>query len=143
VVVIRPFEHTDEAQVIALWEECGLWRRWNDPYLDIARSQDVEDGLFLVAEKDGAVVGTVMAGYDGHRGSINYVGSDLPIKGGDRAGIDAGGRESAPCPRLPQDKSSSSGGKPRSGRVLSPTRLRDVHGRRYGQATDSGLMFKV
>jgi ribosomal protein S18 acetylase RimI-like enzyme len=71
---IRPFEQTDEAQVIALWQECGLRRSWNDPQLDIARKQDAEDGLFLVAEIDGAVVGTLMAGYDGHRGSMNYVG---------------------------------------------------------------------
>ena len=74
VAEIRPFDQTDEAQVIELWEECGLWRSWNDPHFDIARKQAVEDGLFLVAEIDGAVVGTVMAGYDGHRGSINYVG---------------------------------------------------------------------
>ena len=71
---IRPFEQTDEAQVIALWQECGLQRSWNDPHLDVARKQAVGDGLFLVAEIDGAVVGTLMAGYDGHRGSINYVG---------------------------------------------------------------------
>lgn len=71
---IRPFERTDEAQVVALWQECGLWRSWNDPHLDIARKQAAGDGLFLVAEIDGAVVGTLMAGYDGHRGSMNYVG---------------------------------------------------------------------
>jgi ribosomal protein S18 acetylase RimI-like enzyme len=74
VAEIRPFEESDEAQVIALWQECGLWRSWNDPHLDIARKQAAGDGLFLVAETDGAVVGTLMAGYDGHRGSINYVG---------------------------------------------------------------------
>ncbi|HKY47714.1 MAG TPA: GNAT family acetyltransferase [Acidimicrobiia bacterium] len=71
---IRPFEPTDEAEVIALWQECDLSRSWNDPHLDIARKQDARDGLFLVAEMDESVVGTLMAGYDGHRGSINYVG---------------------------------------------------------------------
>ena len=76
---IRPFQQTDEAQVIAVWQECGLQRSWNDPHLDIARKQASGDGLFLVAEIDGAVVGTLMAGYDGHRGSINYVGV-LPDK---------------------------------------------------------------
>lgn len=71
---IRPFEQADEAQVIALWQECGLQRSWNNPHLDIARKLAAGDGLFLVAEIDGVVVGTLMAGYDGHRGSINYVG---------------------------------------------------------------------
>jgi len=74
VPVIRLFEQGDEAQVIALWHECGLLRTWNDPHLDIARKQAARDGLFLVAEMDGSVVGTLMAGYDGHRGSINYGG---------------------------------------------------------------------
>jgi ribosomal protein S18 acetylase RimI-like enzyme len=73
-VRIRLFEEADEAGTIALWEVCGLFRSWNDPHLDIARRRSVDDGLFLVAERDGTVVGTLMAGYDGHRGSINYVG---------------------------------------------------------------------
>lgn len=72
--VIRLFEQADEAQVISLWHECGLLRSWNDPHLDIVRKQAAGDELFLVAEIDGSVVGTLMAGYDGHRGSINYVG---------------------------------------------------------------------
>ena len=71
---IRPFEEADEPQVIALWQKCGLQRSWNNPHLDIARKQLASDGLFLVAEIDGVVVGTLMAGYEGHRGSINYVG---------------------------------------------------------------------
>lgn len=71
---IRPFEPTDETEVIGLWQECDLSRSWNDPRLDIARKQSALDGLFLVAEMDGSLVGTLMAGYDGHRGSINYVG---------------------------------------------------------------------
>lgn len=71
---IREYAKADEAQVVALWRECGLQRSWNDPHLDIERKQAIGDTLFLVAELDGSVVGTLMAGYDGHRGSINYVG---------------------------------------------------------------------
>jgi ribosomal protein S18 acetylase RimI-like enzyme len=71
---VRPFDEADEAQVIALWQECGLRRSWNDPHLDIARKRAVGDGLFLVAEAGGLLVGTLMAGYDGHRGSVNYLG---------------------------------------------------------------------
>lgn len=72
---IRPFEQADESQAIAVWQECGLRRSWNDPHLDIARKRAVDDGLFLVADRgDGLVIGTIMAGYDGHRGSVNYLG---------------------------------------------------------------------
>ena len=70
---IRPFTETDEAQVVALWQQCGLVRPWNDPHKDIARKLRVQRELFLVAEKDGAVAGTIMAGYEGHRGWVNYL----------------------------------------------------------------------
>jgi ribosomal protein S18 acetylase RimI-like enzyme len=71
---IRRFEETDQAQVIALWNECGLTRAWNDPSKDIARKLLVQRELFLVGVIDGVVVTTAMAGYDGHRGWINYLG---------------------------------------------------------------------
>ena len=53
-------------------------RPWNDPRKDIARKRRVQPELFLVAVADGGatVVGTVMAGYDGHRGWINYLATD-------------------------------------------------------------------
>jgi ribosomal protein S18 acetylase RimI-like enzyme len=73
---IRPFHPADEAAVVALWDRCGLTRPWNDPRTDIRRKLAVRPDLFLVAELDGAVVGTVMAGYDGHRGWVNYLGVD-------------------------------------------------------------------
>ena len=73
---IRPFDLADEDAVVALWERCGLTRPWNDPRKDIRRKLAVRPDLFLVAELDGMVVGTVMAGYDGHRGWINYLGVD-------------------------------------------------------------------
>lgn len=73
---IRPFHPADEPAVVALWDRCGLIRPWNDPHRDIRRKLAVRPDLFLVAELDDAVVGTVMAGYDGHRGWINYLGVD-------------------------------------------------------------------
>jgi ribosomal protein S18 acetylase RimI-like enzyme len=73
---IRPFEDTDEEAVIALWEECGLLRPWNDPHKDIARKRLLQRELFLVGVEGGAIVGAVMAGYDGHRGWINYLAVD-------------------------------------------------------------------
>jgi ribosomal protein S18 acetylase RimI-like enzyme len=70
---IRAFQLADETAVVALWERCGLTRTWNDPRKDIARKLAVQPELFLVAEADGAVVATVMAGYEGHRGWVNYL----------------------------------------------------------------------
>jgi len=71
---IRPFEPTDASNVVALWERCGLTRPWNDPLKDIARKSHVQPELFLVGVDGGEIVAAVMAGYDGHRGSIYYLG---------------------------------------------------------------------
>ena len=70
---IRPFQLTDEAAVIALWHQCGLTRPWNDPHKDIQRKLAVRPDLFLVGELAGRVVAVVMAGYEGHRGWLNYL----------------------------------------------------------------------
>jgi ribosomal protein S18 acetylase RimI-like enzyme len=72
-VEIRPFAPPDSAAVIALWQACELTRPWNDPGLDIERKLAVGDDLFLVGVADGEIVATAMAGYDGHRGCINYL----------------------------------------------------------------------
>lgn len=72
-VKIRPFEDRDESTVIALWRACGLARLWNDPAKDIARKRTVQPEAFLVAVFAEQVIGSVMAGYDGHRGWINYL----------------------------------------------------------------------
>lgn len=71
--MIRSFRPGDTGPVVDLWEACGLLRPWNDPYRDIAHKTAVDDDLFLVDETDGVVVGSVMAGYDGHRGWIYYL----------------------------------------------------------------------
>ena len=70
---VRMFQLGDEAAVIALWERCGLVRPQNDPGKDIRRKMRVQGELFLVAEEAGAIVGSVIAGYEGHRGWINYL----------------------------------------------------------------------
>ena len=73
---IRPFKQADEAAVIRLWERCELTRPWNDPRRDIRRKLAVRPDLFLVGAIRGEVVGSVMVGYDGHRGWINYLAVD-------------------------------------------------------------------
>lgn len=70
---IRPYHPADECAIVRLWHDCGLTRPWNDPVKDIARKLTVQSDLFLVGEAQGALVGTLMGGYDGHRGWINYL----------------------------------------------------------------------
>jgi ribosomal protein S18 acetylase RimI-like enzyme len=79
-MIIRPFDDTDEEAVIDLWARCGMLRVWNDPRKDIARKRRLQRELFLVGIEDGAIVATVMAGYDGHRGWINYLAVDPALR---------------------------------------------------------------
>jgi len=72
-MIIRAFQSSDEDAVVDLWTRCGLTRPQNDPRKDIRRKLAVDPHLFLVAEDAGAIIGTVMAGYEGHRGWINYL----------------------------------------------------------------------
>ncbi len=73
---VRPFHPDDTGAVIALWRDCGLTRSWNDPRKDVERKLQVQPELFLVAVDGALLLGTVMAGYDGHRGWINYLAVD-------------------------------------------------------------------
>jgi ribosomal protein S18 acetylase RimI-like enzyme len=70
---VRPFADADEDAAVALWHAAGLTRPWNDPHQDVARKKRVQRELFLVAEDAGELVGTAMAGYDGHRGWVYYL----------------------------------------------------------------------
>ncbi|MBL3698464.1 GNAT family acetyltransferase [Leucobacter luti] len=78
---IRAFAVPDTDPVIALWRARGLTRPWNDPEQDIARKLRVQPELFLVAVDGNAIVGSVMAGYDGHRGWLYYLASDAARAG--------------------------------------------------------------
>lgn len=65
-------DHRD--QVIALWEAVfGYETVHNRPALVIDKKLAVEDGLFFVAMIDDKIIGTIMAGYDGHRGWLYSV----------------------------------------------------------------------
>ena len=70
---IRPYLRSDEKDVLKLWHECNLIVPWNNPKLDIERKLKVNPELFLVGLFKGKVVATVMGGYEGHRGWINYL----------------------------------------------------------------------
>jgi len=70
---IRPFHLSDESAVVELWQKCELVRPVNDPARYIRRKLSVNPELFLVGTLDGKIIASVMAGYEGHRGWINYL----------------------------------------------------------------------
>lgn len=72
-LIIRPYRTPDEAMLIHLWHACDLTRPWNDPGSDIVRKQALQPELFFVALMDEALVGSLMGGYDGHRGWAYYL----------------------------------------------------------------------
>jgi len=77
--VIRPAVHADLEAIVTLWAEvfpeyADPARPQRDPRAGALRKLDFDDGLFWVAERAGRVVGTVMAGWDGHRGWLYSLG---------------------------------------------------------------------
>ncbi|KGJ72204.1 hypothetical protein GY21_16900 [Cryobacterium roopkundense] len=72
-MIMRPFNAADTDAVVQLWTDCGLTRPQNNPLVDIERKLAVQPELFLVGTVQDAVMGSIMAGYDGHRGWVNYL----------------------------------------------------------------------
>jgi ribosomal protein S18 acetylase RimI-like enzyme len=72
-LLIRTFQTEDEDALVALWKMCELTVPWNNPHKDIARKLQVQPELFLVGILGNSLIATVMGGYDGHRGWINYL----------------------------------------------------------------------
>ena len=71
---IRPFRTADQPSVIQLWTDCGLVKPQNDPLKDIHRKLSIQPELFLVGcSSEGNIIASIMAGYEGHRGWINYL----------------------------------------------------------------------
>lgn len=72
-LLIRHYHPDDEEEVVDLWFECDLVTPQNNPRRDIERKLAVNPEWFLVGILEGKVVATCMAGYEGHRGWINYL----------------------------------------------------------------------
>jgi ribosomal protein S18 acetylase RimI-like enzyme len=75
-LTIAPIGDGDVADVIALWQRCGLTRPWNDPASDIALACKSENAAMLVGRDDSGIVASVLVGHDGHRGWVYYVAVD-------------------------------------------------------------------
>ena len=70
---VRAYNKNDKEEIISLWNECGLVVPQNDPAKDIERKLNVDPDLFLVGVTENGIVASVMGGYEGHRGWINYL----------------------------------------------------------------------
>ena len=71
---IAPYTDEHFAGVDALWKDAfPNDTPWNAANLAIPEKIKLQPDLMLVALEEGVVVGSVMAGYDGHRGWINRI----------------------------------------------------------------------
>jgi len=75
-LAIAPIADADVADVVALWQTCGLTRPWNDPAADIALARKGSNAAVLIGRENGAIIATVLVGHDGHRGWVYYLAVD-------------------------------------------------------------------
>ena len=76
-IAIRPFRESDQEDIIKLWEKVFPDApQHTNPARDIRTKREVQPELFLVALAEDRIVGTAMAGFDGHRGWVYYLGVD-------------------------------------------------------------------
>lgn len=74
MIEIVTYQDRHFAGVEALWEAVfPTDAPWNRAAVAIPAKLEVQPELFIVAEQAGEVVGTTMAGYDGHRGWLYTV----------------------------------------------------------------------
>ena len=103
-LLIRPFKEGDKEALVSLWNMCKLTVPWNNPYKDIVRKLKVQPDLFLVGYLEDKLIASVMAGYDGHRGWINYfaVHPDFQARGYGKQLMDnvGNGLRELGCPKI-------------------------------------------
>ena len=71
---IRAASPVDREEVIAIWRACDLVKPQNDPVLDFDLALQTQTATVLLLEVASEVIGTVMVGFDGHRGWFYYLG---------------------------------------------------------------------
>jgi ribosomal protein S18 acetylase RimI-like enzyme len=75
-LVLREFQFpTDYSQIITLWQNAGpgIHLRRSDESEEIAKKIQRDPDLFLVAEIDGLIIGSVLGGFDGRRGMVYHL----------------------------------------------------------------------
>jgi ribosomal protein S18 acetylase RimI-like enzyme len=90
-IQIRPVSDSDIDALVALWST--VFPEYDDPKFpqrapraNIERKLAQDDGLFWLAQRNDALLGSVMAGYDGHRGWVYSLGVHPDAR---RAGLGA------------------------------------------------------
>ena len=80
---LREFKLEEYDAVRALWEqypnELGIGR--SDTREEIAKKLAHDPDLFIVAEDEGKIIGTVIGGFDGRRGLIYHLAVDRAYRG--------------------------------------------------------------
>ena len=79
--IVRSYRKKDEKQVIQLWKMSNLIIPKNNPLRDIDEKIRFQPDLFLVGLLDKKLIGTIMVGYEGHRGWINYLAIHQEFRG--------------------------------------------------------------
>ena len=70
---IRKYQPHDKEDVIKLWQICELIIPKNIPEKEIEEKMAFQPDLFFVGTINTDLIATIMIGYDGHRGWINYL----------------------------------------------------------------------
>jgi ribosomal protein S18 acetylase RimI-like enzyme len=78
-LIIRQFRYpTDFPEVINLWKNAGpgIHIRRSDEPDEISKKIQRDPDLFILAELDGQIIGTVLGGFDGRRGMVYHLAVD-------------------------------------------------------------------
>ena len=78
---IRDYQPGDKEALFELWRRCNLLAPWNDLEADVALATSGDNNKIFVATKADRLIGSVMAGHDGHRGWLYFVGVDKDQRG--------------------------------------------------------------
>lgn len=71
--MIAPLGLDSLPALVALWEACGLTRPWNDPASDARIAIEGPSSAILGLRDGDVLAGSVMVGFDGHRGWVYYL----------------------------------------------------------------------
>lgn len=81
MVDIRIAEAADRRALVALWQAAGLTRPWNDPCADFDMALANSTSDVLLAMAGSVLAGSVMVGFDGHRGWVYYLATSPDRRG--------------------------------------------------------------
>ena len=75
MIRIREFKLDDYDAIYVLWSNAGpgIGLGRSDTKEEVAKKLQRDPDLFLVAESDGKIVGTVIGGFDGRRGIVYHL----------------------------------------------------------------------